>query len=282
MRYIVLTLTILLYLFSNGVATPQKEFREAQVLLNKVDSAIASLRTMQLKVSMYARMRGDDYKQLSVFKIQRSPLKIYYKQFVGNNIELLYDATVDKHKALVNPDGFPYTSIKLSPTSTRILERQHHSVFEADPQFILKQIQLVCTKDIQFCEASVSDTLVKGHKYHKVKLVDKQYKLESLQIVRKTTLIDLSKLHGVNYYSLVWFNKDLDVDSELKPGDIVTIPSSYAKSFILLIHPTEFTLRYVEVIDKNGVFEWFEYLEFKRNVTFSLDDFSSNNPNYNF
>lgn len=282
MRQIVLTLVVLFILFYQCIATPQKDFREARALLHKVDSVIVGIRTMQFKVSMFARMRGDDYKQLSIFKIQRRPLKIYYKQFIGDNIELLFDETVDKHKALVYPDGFPYTSIKLSPTSTRILERQHHSVFEADPQFILKQIQLVCAKDIQFCDASVSDTIIKGQKYHKVILVDKQYKLDALQIVRKTTLVELAKLHGVNYYSLVWFNKGLDVDSELKPGDIVKIPSSYAKSFILLIHPTEFTLRYIEVIDMDGVFEWFEYIEFERNVAFSSDDFSPKNSNYNF
>lgn len=282
MRRIVFSIILLFVLQSHVFSSKHQHIQEVRELLYKVDSVIAGMHSLQFKVLLYARMRGDDYNQLSVFKIQRSPLKIYYKQFYGNNIELIYDQTVDEKKALVNPDGFPFTSIRLSPTSPRILERQHHSVFEADPQFILKQVKTVCSKHMSHFGAIVLDTVYKGCVYKKVIITDKQHKLETIHIKKRASVIDFAQSLGINYYSLVWFNENLKVDSELKLGSVLRVPTTYAKSFIFLVHPSTYIIRYVEVLDMDGVFEWFEYQEFNYEVLFSSDDFNPKNPNYNF
>src|SRR6056297_414512 len=109
-------------------------------LLKKIDSAVQSSGRMEFKVRLFARMKEENYKQVAFFRINREPLKIYYRQYRRNPIELLFDETKNKKKALVNPGVFPYTNIRLSPYSSLILRRQHHSIFEADPAYMLNEI----------------------------------------------------------------------------------------------------------------------------------------------
>lgn len=279
----ILLIVSLIAIFSTHQLYAQPIGNEAQLLLSKVDSVMKKTQSMHFQVEMFARMRGDDYKQLAEFKITRSPLKIYYKQFYGKKIELLYNETVDKKKALVYPDGFPYTSIRLSPVSSRILERQHHSVFEADPMFIVNQILRMCVDTPnRNCSSSLTDTVFKGKKYHRLFIQDDNYGLEKISVDKKYTVLEFANARNINYYSLIWYNGGLSVDTQLKEGSILNVPTSYAKSILMLVDPENFHIRFVRVYDMDGVFEWFEYKEFNRDVAFDIEDFDEDNSKYNF
>ncbi len=283
-KYTFLTLTLLLnsLCWTENVAA-QNIDSHAVELLGDVDSVLRSSNGIKFKAELMARMKGEDYHQIALFKIQRNPSKIYYRQFERNPIELLYDETVNSNEALINPAGFPYTNLYLSPYSFLILRRQHHSVFEADPVFILDQVFFMfeqCKPDK--CTITLSDTIINGVELKKITYVNTHYNIKGVNVKETAHLLDFAKKHHVNFYSIVLLNKGLSVSSKVKQGDLIQVPSSYAKKIEIVIKPESFHIQSIVVYDGKGVFEQYKYLWFKNNVVFSPVEFSPANPDYNF
>lgn len=270
-------------LFIDGNIQAQKVNSPALELLQRVDSVNNRANGIQFKTEMYARMSGNDYHQVALFKIQRDPLKIYYKQFERNPIELLYDETVNAEKALINPAGFPYANIWLSPYSPLILRRQHHSIFEADPKFILNQMFYLfdACKSTQ-CKISIVDTTVQHHQFKMITYLNSDYHIRSVTIKQSCSLLAFARTHHINFYSIILQNKNLSISSNLDKGDVVRIPSSYGKEIRLLIHPDTYIINKVEVYDKSGLYEQYKYLWYKNNVKFKVGTFHRDNESYNF
>ena len=283
-RFTFLTGMILLFnfVFVNDTLSQRIE-EKALDLLEEVDSVLRCSNGIEFKAELKARMKGEDYHQVALFKIQRVPLKIYYRQYERNQIELLYDETVNKKKALVNPAGFPYANLHLSPYSSLILKRQHHSIFEADPTYILEQVFYMfeqCNPDR--CLISLSDTSINGVTLQKIYYKNTHYTIKQIHVQREMDLLQLADYYNVNFYSILFQNEDLDLGSSLKNGEMVKIPSSYAKSIELLIDPQKKQLHSILVEDHEGFFESYRYLWFRNNVVFSPLDFSTDNSEYNF
>jgi hypothetical protein len=273
---------LVLFFFYFGVVG-QNIDQNAVDLLLETDSSLQNTNGMKFRAEMYARLKDEDYHQKADFKIQRNPLKVYYKQFYGNNIELLYDETVNKEKALVNPDGFPFTNLHLSPNSPLILKRQHHNVFEADPIYTIKQILNMvedCKPDK--CLVKLSDTLINYKELKVLTYNNPQYKIVEYRVQKEIELLELANKLGLNFYSIVCLNRRFDSDTEIDEGEYIKIPTSYAKRIVLIIDPEEESVFEVQVYDKKGLFEKMRYISFEKDVEFSKMDFSDENPEYNF
>jgi hypothetical protein len=274
----------LFFVIAFQYAQSQNIEQSALQLFSKVDSSLRNTNSLKFKVELYARMKKEkDYRQEAIFKIQRKPLKIYYRQFIDDNIELLYDETRNKEKALVNPDGFPYTNLNLSPYSPLILKRQHHSIFEADPLYTLDQMKKMfddCKPDKCFIE--LYDTLIDGKSYKIIKYDNPYYKIEKFKTKNDIHILDLSKELGVNFYSLVCLNDDFDSSTEIEKGEDVVYPTSYAKRIYLIINQKTNQILEAQVYDGKGLFEKIKYLWIKKDVVFKEIDFQKDNPEYNF
>ncbi|PLX20709.1 MAG: hypothetical protein C0599_08690 [Salinivirgaceae bacterium] len=274
---------LLLFLFAFQALQSQSIDQAAIDLLTQVDSSLSNSNGLKFKMAIYARMKGNDYNQEALFKIQRSPLKVYYRQFIDNNIELLYDETKDKEKAIINPDGFPYTNLQLSPYSSLILKRQHHNVFEADPLFTIDQLKRMfddCLPDK--CSITISDTLVDNKPYKVLQYFNPHYKIQKVKVEEDIHILDFARKLGVNFYSIVCFNEDFDSSSEFDKGEILKVPSSYAKKILLIVNPSNNQVFEIQVFDGKGLFEKMRYLWFKKDVEFEEIDFQKENPEYNF
>ncbi|MFO7863052.1 MAG: DUF1571 domain-containing protein [Salinivirgaceae bacterium] len=251
--------------------------------LQKLDSIAQNAESIYFCVHIYARMLDDDYRQKAIFKIDRQPLKIYYRQFMRSNIELLYNESLDKDKATVYPDGFPYTSIQLSPYSPRILKRQHHSIFESDPTFTIKQVmKMMDASGHEACRFVVNDTIFDGQKSLSMKYYQADYHIKTVRVRDDASLLDFAAKHNVNFYSIIWNNPSLSITSKLKSNDRIKVPSAYAKSVEIIIDKDNYSLLQVIVKDDNGVFEKYTYTQFTWNANFTSLDFDTENPDYNF
>lgn len=273
--------SFLVFVFLFQIAFGQNIEQSAVDLLLKIDSSLQKTDGLMFKAEIYARLKGNDYNQKADFKIQRKPLKIYYRQYLGNNIELLYDETKNKEKALVNPDGFPFANLNLSPYSSLILKRQHHNVFEADPLYTLEQIlKMVEDCKTNECVIKLSDTILNHRKLKVFWYENLNYEITEIRPKEDIDLLDLAKKLGLNFYSIASLNKGFDSDTEIDEGETVRIPSSYAKEIVLFIDQDQ--IFEVQVYDKKGLFEKMKYIWFKKDVQFKSLDFSKENPDYNF
>lgn len=283
-KYICLkTSFFLVLIFFTQYLSAQKVDNEAFELLVKVDSNLRVSNAIHFKATLFARMKDGEYHQKAEFKIQRKPLKIYYKQFIGNNIELLYDETKDEEKALINPDGFPYTNLRLSPYSPLILKRQHHSIFEADPIYSTSQLIYMfnqCKPDK--CYLTIVDTVIQKKAFKWLKYYNPEYKVLEKKAESDMNIISFAKKHKVNFYSLVCLNDGFDSSTIINQGDVVKIPSSYAKKLDILIDMKKYEVNVVSVYDGKGLFEKMVYTWFNNEAVFKNIDFDKDNKNYNF
>jgi hypothetical protein len=282
LRFLFLPISILLVPVS-GKMEAVKGCEQDKSYLQKLDSVAQNAESVYFCMEIHARMLDGNYRQKAVFKIDRHPLKIYYRQFMRSNIELLYDETLDKEKAIVYPDGFPYTSIKLSPYSPRILKRQHHSIFESDPTFTISQVMkmITDTRNEAF-RFVVNDTIFDGQNGLSMKYYQTDYHIKTIQVHDNISLLNFAARHNVNFYSIIWNNPSLSVSSKLNPSDRIKVPSAYAKSVEIIVDNNNYNLLQVVVKDCGGVFEKYTYSKFTWNAHFTSSDFDSENPDYNF
>ena len=90
-KFIFLTLALLLNSLLCAVHVQAQEIdQEAVDLLGEVDSVLGNSPGMEFKAELMARMIGRDYHQVALFKIQKDPLKIYYKQYAFKKLRLLF------------------------------------------------------------------------------------------------------------------------------------------------------------------------------------------------
>ena len=69
---------------------------------------------------------------------------------------------------------------------------------------------------------------------------------------------------------------------DVKPGQVIHIPNNYAKSLTLYISKNTL-LPLVELIyDDKGLYERYEFTELKVNPMFPVEEFTQDNPAYNF
>lgn len=281
MKYIFLKLSFI-FLLGTLQCTSQIDTKALE-LLKKIDSAVQSSGKMEFKVRLFARMKEENYKQVAFFRINREPLKIYYQQYLRNPIELLYDETQNKKKALVNPGMFPFTNIRLSPYSSLILKRQHHSIFEADPAYMLNEIfYMLKTFKTEESKLFVRDSLINSAPCKVLEYRNRAYKIKKATVTRDTDLLTFARKHHVNFYSLIIENDDLSLSSDLKKRMQISVPSSYARKIVLTVSPSEAKIRDITVYDQYGIFESYHYIYFKNNRVFVEGTFDAENPDYNF
>ncbi|MEL6674846.1 MAG: LysM peptidoglycan-binding domain-containing protein [Bacteroidota bacterium] len=96
---------------------------------------------------------------------------------------------------------------------------------------------------------------VAGKTCHRVEMIDAQYRLLPYEIQPGDDLIRLGKRLLLSPYKIRELNPQLSSYFDLKPGQILTLPSSYSRRTILLIDAQKMVPRVLEVYDEKGRFE---------------------------
>jgi outer membrane lipoprotein-sorting protein len=266
-----------------------KEFLIAQNagdIIRRTLEKINQINTISFTITAKERF-GDEYKtDKAFFKRKYNPDEIYYKQLLPpTNAEVLMNEKY-KNTALVNPNGFPFINLHLSPYGERLRDKQHHTLYQAGYAYFSEILLYMKNKykanwtDVSTLEKEV---IISGNVCYKVVLKNPNYKIISYKVNKETTPQQLAAQLKICDEQFVELNPAIkNIFQKIKAGSEIIIPSDYAASIALYIDKNLLVPRKIEVNDNKGLFEEYLFENIIINPAFTEMDFDENNKEYGF
>ena len=221
--------------------------------------------------------------KLAHTKVNRNPYKVYLKQQKEGGAEILYDEEITTKTALINPGSFPYINLNLDPNGGLMHKGEHHSILQADINYTYDVINHSLNNEEDKKKITYINTvIIKGVKYHKIRLYNFDYKIVTYTVKPNEDLIKIAKKLFLNSYSIIEMNDDVDGLYDIKAGQVLKVPNYYAKETILYINTKTYLLYKIIVNDLNGLYESYEFRDLKINVEFEPNEFSKDFHEYGF
>ena len=171
-------------------------------------------------------------------------------------------------------------TLKLDLYSNLLMADQHHPLNQAGFGTFKKIIeQSIKTKGYTTSSAELS-SFVKllgtvtydGKTCYAIEILDKDYKLISHKVsADEKTVWDLGRKYNVPEYRIKEIN---GIDNELTAGQVIKMPSAYAKKTTVYVDKATYLPIYQKMEDDEGVYEIYQFKSLRTNVQFTDADFS--------
>lgn len=207
-------------------------------------------------------------------KFQASPMKIYADAKKPTAAKLVYNpaenAKVQVKKGI---------SLKLDLYSKMLMADQHHPMNKAGFATFKKIIeQSIKSKGYTTASPELSSfvkitgsTTYDNNACWVIEITDKDYKILNYTVkADEKTVWDLGKKLSIPEYRIKQLN---DIGNDLTAGQVLKIPSAYAKKTTVYVDKDTFLPIYQKMEDDEGVYELYEFKNLKLNVKFDDEDF---------
>ncbi len=233
----------------------------------------------------YKERMNNKLKHSKVYiKLQKKPFKTYVKQdFPKKGLEILYVTEANNNKAWVNPGSFPWVTLSLSPFSSLMRAEGHFTIFESGFDYFAQIARSFLQHQDQLNFKIVKTVMIQGQKHLEIAIDVKDYQIQKHTIQHLTTLRKLSNKHKVAEYRIIELNPEFSsFSTSFKVGDQVRIPNFYAQKMSITLNVKTKLPSKVRVFDNQGLFQEYTFSNLNLAPNFSLQDFSSENKQYNF
>jgi len=208
-------------------------------------------------------------------KYQASPLKIYADAKKPTSARLLYIPSENSKVQVKKGIG-----LKLDPYNKMLMADQHHPIYKAGfntfksiIEFNLKAKGLTTSSaDLGKFVKLVGSTTYDNQACWVLEIIDNDYKIVSYTVkAGEDSVWDLGKKLCVPEYRIKELN---DIGNSVTPGQVLKVPSSYAKKTTVYIDKDSYLPIYQKMEDNVGVYEIYEFKNLKLNVKFTAEDFT--------
>ncbi|MDB5228531.1 MAG: hypothetical protein JWN78_2724 [Bacteroidota bacterium] len=239
-------------------------------IMKKSLDAMGSVKSMTYHFYAQERMDDGKYSKSDVeFKVISSPLRVYANAHEPQSAQLVYE-----------PAKSPKVNVKkgirisLAPTSGLLMKGVHNPVTRAG----FGQIKKILEMSIEQRKGENYADFVKligivnydGKDCYKVELNDPDYKIIPYTVGKETNVWDIGKARAISEYKIKELN---DIGDDVKAGQQLKIPSSYAKKTTLYIDKTTYLPIYHKMEDEKGIYEIYEFKDLKTGVALADVDF---------
>ncbi len=272
-------------ILSGGVGTDIKA-QNAEEVLQKMFRSIDGVNTLTYEFRQKERMENHWSEATVKTRMQVQPKQIYVKTVTPDEgIELLWVDGKYGGKALINPNGFPYFNVKLSPTGGQLLGMQHHPVTDAGFGKFKKVLQKALSRSKSNPAVKMNVTGSRKHDgkdCYVLEIVDDNFHFYDYTVKQGENLFSIAKKLGVAEYMMMVKNSGVDDYFDVRAGQTIQVPSSYAMKTILYIAKDSMLPVFMKMEDKEGLFELYEFNRLQVNPSFSSTEFDENHNAYGF
>ncbi len=288
MRYLVRKLTIAILISAAALpafaqTTPAPD---PQTMLQSALRSIDGMVTVAGRVKRTERINGSLESGDLRFKVNGKPHKIYiYNVVPHEGTEVLWAEGWNDNKAYIHPNQFPWVSLSMDLNGDQMLKDQHHHLTSTGFVTIRKILKWVTTRPVEEIKKRI---IYAGKEKWYGKMLDVlKIKNEDYTIVKYTVqagedLLKIDAKLSVPCYKLLELNPEIDDYFDVKAGQVIKVPSHYAKEIVMMIDPDTHLPVVQLMFDDKGLFEKYEYSEIKVNPRFSTMEFSEDNEAYGF
>lgn len=231
-----------------------------KILYSFCDS-LQTVKTATYKVENTERI-GDKY-------LSGSQLIVYQKYPFQCKIEFVYPNTGSqvaynsKNKdAVYSPIGFPFFDMSLDPLGSLMRRNNHHTVHEVGFDYIISIVKASLTDNFNKFEL-VQET----NTTYIVEVTNPNFHYHNYTVKKGETIRTIAFERNLNEFLILERNDNVDFYDDIDEGDVIEIPTSYAKKVKLIIDKKDLMLKDILAYDEKGLFEEYHYSSMKKNVT---------------
>jgi hypothetical protein len=261
---------------------PSKSGNNSQEVLKNIFAAMANVKTLRYNLQCNERIKGKMRHTESQVKLQINPRKIYLSL---KGPEVLWIQGENNGDALVNPAAFPYVNLNLDPFGLLMRKDQHHTIHEMGMHYlmdILKDGLVKAGNNIDKHFVIQGEEIYNGRLCYRLSVAFPDFGWEPCTVKKGETITSIARRLHVSEYMILEKNAHIMWYSDVKAGQIIQVPTVYAKLTMLLIDKVTFLPLSNKVYDDKGLFETYEYFNLQVNTPISAEEFSKDFKGYHF
>lgn len=251
--------------------------------MDKMIKSVSEVKGLKYDLKLVERIEKKYNYFGSSVKLNRKPRKLYLN---AKGIEVLWIEGKHDGDALVNPNSFPYINLYLDPYGSLMRQDQHHTIHEAGFDYfssiIEANVKKTGDKFDQFFIPNGEET-INGRLCYKVIINNKDFGAVNYTVQKNETLITIARKLFVGEYMILTLNKPKVGDyKDVKAGQVIKVPTAYAKYVFLYVDKLNYLPIAVKVYDDKGLYEQYDYSNVQVNPVFAADEFTKDFKGYNF
>ena len=280
-----LAISLSTLLFTSQLKLASQTNNSAYHIVKEMIEQNIEIQTLSYTLAKYERIDGDLIEQITASKIKFIPFTVYMKQQLPKDgLEVLFGNEFNNN-LYVNPAGFPWFNITLDPMGSRARDDQHHTVYQSGFTYFVDILNNLMTKygeETYELVERFEDEVHKGKECYSIKFINPHFKYEQYKVLSGEDLNDIAKKFNLSEHMILELNNDIDDYDDIEQGQLIKLPNDYCSEMTILIDQKELYPVLVKVYDDKGLYEKYEYSNVTINPTFDTNDFSQENPDYNF
>jgi len=266
------------------LSAQNKEVTTASIFTNMFN-AIQNVKTLRYNIYAFERVDDKFTKAHSLVKLNVSPFKAYYKD-LDRGIEVLWVDGKEDGDAIVNPNGFPYVNLHLSPFGKLMRKGQHQTLLRLGYAYLGDVFSHSLAKFPDAYKNNVhrlADTVWDNTACYKVDITFTQCATTPYTVTQEgETVTKIATKNYLNDYEVLTLNNISWYEDELKIGQQLQLPATYAKHVILFIDKTNNLPALIRVYDDKGLYEMYQFYNVEVNSTILDSEFTETYPGYHF
>jgi hypothetical protein len=278
--FIWVAFSLLLFSFEKKKTSPPLSCKE---VIEKMIKTIDEIQRLKYNLKITERVRDKYNNFQSNVKLNRHPRKIY---LYTNGIELIWREDQNNKKAYVKPNSFPYINLNLDPLGSLMRQDQHHTIHEMGFDYfssvIERNVKMLGSKFDENFKLEGEETA--NHRpCYKVSITNYDYSVVNYTVLKGENLMTIARKLNVGEFKILELNTDkVDNYNDVKPGQVIKVPSAYAKNVTLFIDKLFFVPVSTVVYDEKGLFEKYDYFFVQVNPKIEEEEFTRSYKEYGF
>jgi LysM repeat protein len=275
-------LLALVFLCTAAVAKSQT----AKELMGKMIYAMDHLKTARYALEKQERFGRKMVTSEVLVKLNVSPLKVYLYSISPNpGAEVLYVRGFNNDNVMVKANKFPYVTLNLGLHNSLLRDNQHHTMSDVGFSYLGRVLKgnIEKTPETFYNSLTFEGSIdYKGKSYYKLTIDNKNFGYTTYEVRKGETITSVSdKLH-VNDYMVLSVNPTISDYHDVRPGQKIKVPNSYAKRIVLYVDKHNYLPLVQYIYDDKGLYEFYEMSSFVLNPSISPIEFTPKYKDYNF
>jgi outer membrane lipoprotein-sorting protein len=118
--------------------------------------------------------------------------------------------------------------------------------------------------------------------YYIMEIINEEFGFFTYKTLKRQTLTSSAKKFHVNDHMILELNSDIKYYDDVKPGQLITIPNSFAKRIVFYIDKKNYLPLTQYIYDHKGLFSKIEFSSFVLNPPIKPEEFTRKYPKYKF
>jgi len=267
------------------VPTHSQHELSATQIVRRMLTKTKEITALSYTMKKQERIKNTMPSQVTEVKMTEHPFKLYLKQLSPQKgLEVLYVQGVNGNKAVVNTNGFPWVNVNLDPMGSTMRENQHHTIFESGYEHLMSILEHLTAKYHKELESMVvksGPVEWDGHTCWVITLQNPHFKYEPYVVKQGENLLTIAKERKLSEHMILEKNNLTDY-LHVPAGRTLLVPNDYSPKLELYVDQQRFIPLVMKVYDDKGLYEYYEYSDVVINPKFSEQEFTKDNPDYDF